>query len=337
MRTSRGRVWLLVAAVACVAPAFADDDPQALQQKIDAARARLDAAARELAELHKQDTFNVELPGPPSRVSLGVLLMPGNGVGVSVAGVTPGGAAAEAGIAAGDVLVAINGTNLRDANAPTVAKMFDALKDVTPGEVVHVDYLRGGETQSADLTAREPLPAPVGGFAISTMAFGGAPPGAMTPSGPPPVDVAYSTSGSASFSAAMPMGALGGRAMVGGIELFDVDESLGHYFGVTEGVLVLRAPLDKDGGGLIAGDVVKSIGGRAVATSADCVSALAGKAATVEVLRDGSLLSVDVKASSGPTLITMPGRAVGRVEVRESGATNAPERFDVLVARPIPE
>jgi hypothetical protein len=88
---------------------------------------------------------------------------------------------------------------------------------------------------------------------------------------------------------------------------------------------------------LQAGDVVKSIGGRAVATSADCVSALAGKAATVEVLRDGSLLAVDVKASNGRTLITMPGRAAGRMQVRE-GATTAAPRADVLVAPPpIPE
>jgi membrane-associated protease RseP (regulator of RpoE activity) len=155
------------------------------------------------------------LPGPQSRASLGVLLMPGNGEGVAVAGVTPGGAAAEAGIAAGDVLVAINGAPLRDANAPPVAKMFDALKDVAPGDVVRVDYVRGGETQSTEVTAREPLPAPVGGFAISTMAFSGGPTGFMTsdavssggppPGAPPPVDVAYSTSGSATF-AALPMG-----------------------------------------------------------------------------------------------------------------------------------
>jgi S1-C subfamily serine protease len=319
-------VWLLVL-TAWFTPAFADDDPQALQQKIDAARARLDAAARELAELHKQDTFNVELPAPPNRVSLGVLLMPGNGDGVAVAGVTPGGAAAEAGIAAGDVLVAINGTSLRDAHAPPVAKMFDALKDVAPGDVVHVDYARGGETLSADVTAREPLPAPVGGFAVSTMPL----------DGPPPVDVAYGVAGTASFTTALPIGPLGGRAMVGGIELFDLDETLGRYFGVTDGVLVLRAPLDKDGGGLLAGDVVKTIGGRAVATSADCVSALAGKAASVEVLRDGALVTVDVKAANGPTLITMPGRAAGRLQVHEGTDRSAPQRVDVMVARPIPE
>ena len=328
MRTCRGRVWLLGLVMGCM-PAFADDDPQALQQKIDAARARLDAAARELAELHKQDTFQVQLPGP-SRASLGVLLMPGDGTGVAVAGVTPDGAAADAGIAAGDVIVAINGTSLRDGNVPPIPKMFDVLRSVSPGDTVHVEYLRNGETQSADVTAADPLPAPAGAFAISTMAAGGAFDGKAD--APPQVDVAYGVAGTPAqppFTAGLPMG---GRAMVGGVELFDLDERLGHYFGVADGVLVLRAPLDKDGGGLMAGDVVKSVGGRAVTTSADCVSALAGQAASVEVLRDGTTLVVDVKPVRGPTLVTMPARVSGTVE---AGAS-AP-RTDVLVTRPIPQ
>jgi len=329
MRTCRGRVWLLGLAVCCM-PAFAEDDPQALQQKIDAARARLDAAARELAELHKQTTFQVQLPGPPSRASLGVLLMPGDGTGVAVAGVTPDGAAADAGIAAGDVIVAINGTSLRDANVPPIPKMFDVLRNVAPGDSVRVDYLRNGEVQSADVTASEPLPAPAGAFAMSTMAGGalGGVPGGKTDA--PQVDVAYGVAGApmpGPFTAALPMG---GRAMVGGVELFDLDEQLGHYFGVADGVLVLRAPLDKDGGGLLAGDVVKSIGGKPVATSADCVRALAGRSASAEVLRDGATLTIEVKPLQGPTLVTMPPRMSGTIEA------GAP-RTDVLVARPIPE
>jgi S1-C subfamily serine protease len=327
MRARCARVCLLGLVVGCM-PAFAADDPQALQQKIDAARARLDAAARELAELHKQDTFQTQLPGPPSRASLGVLLMPGNGNGVTVAGVTPDGAAADAGLAAGDVIVSIDGTALRDANLPPIPKMFDVLRNVSPGDTVHIDYLRNGEPQSADVTASDPLPPSPGAFAVSTIAVDGGSGGSVDAS--PRFDVAYGVAGApppGAFAAALPMG---GRAMVGGVELFDLDEQLGHYFGVADGVLVLRAPLDKDGGGLLAGDVVKSVGGKPVATSADCVHALAGRAATVEVVRDGATTTVEVKALHGPTLVAMPPRLSGPVSAEPSSG-------DVLVARPIPE
>ena len=63
--------WLLLV-WACAMAAFAADDPQELQTKIDAARARLDAAAHELAQLHQQlgneETFEVAIPGPHARV-----------------------------------------------------------------------------------------------------------------------------------------------------------------------------------------------------------------------------------------------------------------------------
>jgi hypothetical protein len=71
-RTKSGLILLLWA---CTALAFGADDRAALQQKIEAARARLDAAARELAELHRQDAVDLPAPAPP-KASLGVVLMP---------------------------------------------------------------------------------------------------------------------------------------------------------------------------------------------------------------------------------------------------------------------
>ena len=237
---------LLLLLWACAAFAFGDDDAD-LQARIDAARARLDDAARELAQLHKQDTFQIELPNPEHRVSLGVLLSPGGKRGVTIAGVTPDGAAAEAGIRAGDVIVAVNGISLRDAGSkPPMARLFDALKEVSPGDVIHADYERNGDLQSVDVTARDPVPErvpqPVAGFAMSTMAFNGGP-------GAPPT-----------FAA---------RAMIGGLELFQLNEDLGHYFGVSDGVLILSAPPDKDGGGPVAGDVVRGVDGKPVTSLAD--------------------------------------------------------------------
>jgi hypothetical protein len=102
--------------------------------------------------------------------------------------------------------------------------------------------------------------------------------------------------------------AFGTRAMIGGLELFDLNEDLGHYFGVSDGVLVLSAPPNKDGGGLLPGDVVRAIDGRPVASSADCINAM-GRAGdiAVEVLRDGAQLTLQTHNAIGaPSLIAMP-------------------------------
>ncbi len=269
---------LLLALWAFASLAFAADAPDDLQQRIDAARAKLDAAARELAELHKQDTFEVALPDIESRVSFGVLLAPGNKDGVAIAGVTPGGPAEEAGIEAGDVIVTVNGTNVRDgAGKPPLARVFEVLKDVSPGEMVRVEYLRQGEMLSADVTAADPLPAPRMNVAFSTMAF------ASTGAAP----------------------AFGARAMIGGLELFDLNEDLGHYFGVSNGVLVLSVPPENDGAkeGLLPGDVVRAVDGHPVASMADCINAMGGRKGelAVEVLRDGAALTVQTRSASVPT------------------------------------
>jgi hypothetical protein len=283
---------LLLLLWACAAFAFGDDDAD-LQARIDAARARLDDAARELAQLHKQDTFQIELPNPEDRVSLGVLLSPGGKRGVTIAGVTPDGAAAEAGIRAGDVIVAINGISLRDAGSkPAMARLFDALKEVSPGDVIHADYERNGELESVDVTARDPVPErvpqPVAGFAMSTMAFNGGP-------GAPPT-----------FAA---------RAMIGGLELFQLNEDLGHYFGVSDGVLILSAPPDKEGGGPVAGDVVRGVDGKPVASLADFINAAGGRSGDVpiEVQRDGAAVTVHMRSEAFPPAgmpLMTPGRAV---------------------------
>lgn len=281
MERERMKNGLVLALWAFAALAFGADAPDDLQQRIDAARAKLDAAARELAELHKQDTFEIALPTLESRVSFGVLLAP-SPEGVAIAGVTPGGPAEEAGIEAGDVIVTINGTNLRaGAGKPPMVRVFDVLKEATPGDIMRVEYVRRGEMRAADVTAADPLPMPAANVAFSTMAFSSGP-------GAPPV--------------------LGSRAMMGELELFDLNEDLGHYFGVSDGVLVLRAPLDKDGAGLLAGDVVRAINGRPVASSADCINAMGhvGDVA-VEVLRDGAQLTVQThNAVDAPSVIAMP-------------------------------
>jgi S1-C subfamily serine protease len=290
----RNWVWLLWAGAAA---AFAADDPAALQARIDAARAKLDAAAKELAGLYQQDTFHVQVQRPGSQVSLGALLMPRGSGGVNVAGVTPDGPAERGGIAAGDVLVAIDGTPLDGAGGPSIVRLFDALAAVAPGDTVRIDYLRGGERMTTDVIADAPPQLP--------------PPAFTAVSGAPATDVAYGgvTAAGAGVATMAFVGrpdGFSGRAMIAGLELFDLSAELGRYFGVDDGVLVLRAPTDS---GLIAGDVLRSINGAAMTASAQCVEALARVAqeVSIEVLRDGAVQLVQYTPQPGaPALLPLP-------------------------------
>jgi membrane-associated protease RseP (regulator of RpoE activity) len=73
-----------------------------------------------------------------------------------------------------------------------------------------------------------------------------------------------------------------------GLNLAAVDAQLGHYFGTSEGVLVLSTGKDLDG--LQAGDVLLKIGGKPVANPREAMEALRAQPAdskvAVEYLRD---------------------------------------------------
>ncbi|OLF08462.1 signal protein PDZ [Actinophytocola xinjiangensis] len=68
-------------------------------------------------------------------------------VGVGVVEATPGGAAAAAGIQAGDVI-----TKLNETATTTVAELNAVLVSLSPGDKVKVTFLRGTETMTKDVT-----------------------------------------------------------------------------------------------------------------------------------------------------------------------------------------
>ena len=103
-------------ALAGVAAAQSDAPTPAQQKELDAARADLDRAAKHFAELSRKYhamgmapmamAFENRIERKPV---LGVLLAPDPQAGVRIAGVTPDGAAADAGLKSGDQLVSVDG------------------------------------------------------------------------------------------------------------------------------------------------------------------------------------------------------------------------------------
>jgi len=73
--------------------------------------------------------------------------------GVAVAGVSPGGPAEQAGLRAGDVIVAVDGKSLkRTAERSASAQLVETMRGTAPGSRMKVDYLRDGKRLTASVT-----------------------------------------------------------------------------------------------------------------------------------------------------------------------------------------
>ena len=142
------------------------------RKEIDAAREDLQRAAKRLAELsgrygahgiggHAFDGpafgrhgFDME-SFAPSRPVIGVLLAPEPQGGVRISGVTPGGAAAAAGLRSGDRLLRVNGQAIAgdsdEARVDGARKLLHNLDEKTP---VKLTYLRDGREQAVSVTPK---------------------------------------------------------------------------------------------------------------------------------------------------------------------------------------
>ncbi|MBW8850547.1 MAG: PDZ domain-containing protein [Xanthomonadales bacterium] len=160
---SRFRRSLLVIAVAAAlplagavhsqsAPKPSDD---ARRKEIDAARAELDRAAKRYAELTAGTPgFGPGLHLQPRPV-VGVLLAPDPQAGVRIAGVTPDGAAAGAGLKAGDRLLRIGGKALDGATPEARVESARALlQGLDEKTAVRLRYARDGKEADVEVTPR---------------------------------------------------------------------------------------------------------------------------------------------------------------------------------------
>jgi C-terminal processing protease CtpA/Prc len=256
-----------------------------LERKLVDARKRLDEAAREVANLSMSlsddvvpytRTFGRVMAGGPPRAVLGINLGPNDDVkggGVEVISVSPGGAAAGAGLKAGDVLTEINGKALKSTDEESARdQLLSEMRKVKPGDTVALSYRRDNKVVKASLVAQ----------ALQDHFFTRAMP-PMAGIGPIPrmPDFVF----------------MRGEGVFGSAELVPMTAKLGQYFGTETGLLVVRAP-DDSRLKLEDGDVIVDIDGRVPASPSHALRILSsyqpGEKLKLNILRTKKKMSFEV-------------------------------------------
>jgi len=234
--------------------------------------------------------------------------------GATVSAVTPGSAAAEAGLRAGDVITAINGESFSAEDGSNAArKLLDFMGGVEEGDTLDVQYLRSGRTASV---AVKPRIMQNQTFALRSgnraFAVPGAPPA-------PGAHLAPHAPGFFSFFV--------GRGSWGDMEMVSLTEDLGRYFGTDKGLLIVRAPED-DSLKLRDGDVIQRIDGREPTSVTHAMRILgsyqSGETLEIEIMRDKKRQTVSVEMPDnrqsyvgefgypGPVTVVEPPDPIGR-------------------------
>jgi hypothetical protein len=256
-------------------------DPRDMEAKLEAAQQRLDAAAREVADLSMSLSDQVMprdmLIMSRQRSQLGIAIgRPEDDArrdGVEILSLSPGGGAAAAGLQVADVLTEVNGKSLQQkgkGSSPR-AQLLAALRETEPGEKVTVTYKRGDKNASATIVtqaaARPAFDLPI-------------PPASLSAFGPAHVLLRDS------------------KGIFGAAELAPLTPKLGEYFGTDKGLLVIRGPGD-DRLKLEEGDVIVDIDGRIPESPAHAARILdsyePGEKLRLNVLRMKKHLILDVE------------------------------------------
>jgi S1-C subfamily serine protease len=257
MKTTR---YLLAGIIASVTlAAHGADQQQDADQRLQAAQERLEAAAKEVAELsmaagdHGRHIVHVMRSGGDGPM-LGIHIDAGDQGrgeardGVRIRDVTPGGPAAAAGLKAGDVITSFNGKALKGATEQSAAdQLIAAVGQTKIGESVPIEYQRDGSTIKTTVKPAKLPPEIRRNARIEGMPdlpdmrelrdLDGLLPGRL---------FGFQHRDSTGF---------------GSTELVELSPALGKYFGTDKGLLVVRAPKEAQLK-LQDGDVLLDVDGR---------------------------------------------------------------------------
>lgn len=236
--------------------------------------------------------------GPVLGVTIGAYDDKGPVEGVAILGVSPGGAAEESGLQAGDVITALNDESLMaDSSKEADRILIDFMEGVEEGDVLDVEILRDGRTRNVELRPRSMAP---GTFAFNLDSGEIAVPRVQMAPGVGDVNRYVWISESGGF---------------GDMELVKLSEDLGSYFGTNEGLLVVRAP-ENEALQLKDGDVIQNIDGREPNSASHAIRILgsyeSGETVKIEIMRNQRKQTIsvevpdDLRSWNKPTPVAPP-------------------------------
>jgi len=223
-------------------------------KRLRLAEERMEQAAREIAELASERLPTMatierrfEFSNKP-RIGITIDGSEKSGAveGVEIGGVTPESAADDAGLRAGDIITAVNAESMSAADSNEANKLLlDFMQGVEEGDELKVEYLRNGNVGTVELSPR----------VMERHAFSWAPDVDMEFMERLPTAPAFVRA----FKLERGFHFMGGAW--GSMELVELNEGLGKYFGTDSGLLVVSAPKLKTLE-LQDGDVIQTIDGR---------------------------------------------------------------------------
>jgi len=275
------------------------------ERRMREAEMRLEEAARQVADLSMQQLPRVEQieriirasRGPVLGVTIGETGKEGPAEGVEILGITPGGAAEDAGLQAGDIITSINGEALAaESGRQANRKLLDFMQGIEDGDELQIEYLRDGKSDKVSLVPR-PMADHLRVFRFDGDEFKG-----------PQFDVRVAPG----VRAPQPFVWFGADGGFGDMEMVTLTERLGRYFGTSEGVLVVRAPGNEELK-LEDGDVILSIDGRKPNSVGHAMRILgsyqAGEELKIEIMRDKKKRSIDIVVPDSQHSLVRPNAA----------------------------
>lgn len=300
MKTLKILIPAAMALLLTTQAAAQQQEAEARERMLEAER-QLEEAARQIAELSSQNWPRViemeksviDLMGKPRLgVTIGGSDQDGPVEGVNILGVTPGSAAADAGLRAGDMITSINSESLSaDSGEEAQSRLLDFMRGVEEGDKLDIEYLRDGNVGKVEVEPR----------VVEGRAYAWAGDGHEFKV--PGIHVAPNMVRKFQYVAPF-----FGNSW-GDMELVELNEGLGRYFGTDTGLLVVNAP-NSDAFKLQDGDVIMSIDDREPTSVGHAMRILSsyqpGESLELKIMRDKRRQTLSVEMPDDRTSFLAP-------------------------------